>query len=96
MRERNDSPEIPDTSVRESFSPEEAAKPSDSVVRSVAALTDTDPVDLPVLYDATDTGALDRLTHRETDADLRICFTYAGMAVALSETGELEVATLDD
>jgi hypothetical protein len=96
MREHTDSPELPDTSVRDSFDSADDTKPSDRVVRSVAALTDTDPVDLPALYDAIDPGALDRIFDGGTDAELSICFTYAGTEVSLSETGELEVAALDN
>ena len=66
------------------------------MVRAVAVLTDTDPVELPALYDDVDPEALDQLVGSATDGDVQICFTYAGTEVYFSEAGDLEVCTVDN
>ncbi|MFC6865476.1 HalOD1 output domain-containing protein [Halomicroarcula sp. GCM10025817] len=96
MREKSDTPEAPGTSVRDSFDSDGDAKPSDRVVQTVAVLTDTDPVDLPALYDAVDPEALNQLVSPEAATHLNICFTYAGTEVYFGEDGDLEVTLLDD
>lgn len=72
-------------------------RPSMTVVRAVAALTDTSPLDLDPLYDTIDPDKLDEL-FRDPDgsavrADVR--FTYSGCRVIVTED-EVHVQLLRD
>lgn len=70
--------------------------PSDRVIRSVAVLSDTDPVDLPPLYDAVHVEALDELVSESGPDQCEITFEYAATRVHFSGDGDLTVTSLDD
>jgi hypothetical protein len=95
MREGDDLLGTSTGTVRYPHDPADDAKPSERVVRSVAALTDTDPVDLPPLYDAIDPEALDRLVDSQADSECEIAFQYAGTEVYFSEPGDLHVTSFE-
>lgn len=63
---------------------------SERVVRSVADNTNTDPLELPPLFDTVDPDALDALVRSLSDGELT--FTYAGCAVTVDSTGAVELA----
>lgn len=83
-------------SVSEHFDPNDDSSASDRVIRSVAALIDDDPVDLPPLYEAIDPEALDVLVDDSADDQCEISFKYAETEVYFSPNGDLRVASADD
>lgn len=62
---------------------------STRVVDSVATATNTDPVELPRLYDVIDPDALETAVHTMTGGE--ICFQYAGHAVTVRSDGTVHV-----
>ncbi|WP_347877763.1 HalOD1 output domain-containing protein [Halobacterium sp. R2-5] len=64
-----------------------AGTPSNRILDAVAAQTDSDPVDLPPLYDTIDPEVLDSLV--ETMDNGAISFTYAGHEITVAHDGEL-------
>lgn len=61
-----------------------SARPSVAVVEAVAAATERDPRDLPVLHDAVDADALDALLdggESNSRSAVRVEFDYAGVSV---------------
>jgi hypothetical protein len=56
--------------------------PSEQVVDAVAACADTDPLDLPPLYESIDTDALDAL-FRSNGGDCTVVFEYADYEVTV-------------
>lgn len=68
--------------------------PSMAVVEKIAALERTDPTELPPLYEAVDTEALDALVESATGSDatdLRVEFTYHGHQVIVTTDGVVHV-----
>lgn len=67
------------------------------VVRSVADVTGTDPLDLPPLYEAVDADAVERLCTYADGGDLSIQFEYAGciVTVCAGEDASVEVESDD-
>ena len=64
------------------------------VVYTVADVSDTDPVDLPPLYDVIDTDALNDLVAGSYDSALRtISFQYCGYTVTVTGDGDISVAS---
>ena len=66
--------------------PMNSATPSTAVVEAVAAATDRDPLDMPVLQDAIDADALDALLDGNNSASLspvHVEFDYAGVSVVV-------------
>lgn len=64
------------------------------VVYTVADVSDTDPTDLPPLYDAIDTDALNDLVAGSHDGALRtIAFQYCGYTVTVTGDGDINVAS---
>lgn len=57
------------------------------VVQNVANTTDSDPLELPPLYDAVDPDALDTLVGRMSDGV--VSFTYAGHVVTVTSEGSI-------
>ncbi|ELY49217.1 HalOD1 output domain-containing protein [Natronolimnohabitans innermongolicus] len=58
--------------------------PVNAVIEAVAETTDSDPLDLPPLYDAVDPDALNTLiTGAETNT--RVQFQYAGFDVVVQD-----------
>lgn len=62
---------------------------STRVVEAVARATDTDPLELPPLYDVVDGDSLDACIAELDDGSLT--FTYAGAEVTVASTGTVEV-----
>lgn len=72
----------------------DGASPSETVVRTVAAVTDTDPPSLPSLYDSVDPDALDSLfsSPREVAGRVgRTTFEYADCVVTVASDGDVLV-----
>lgn len=65
--------------------PVDSRSPSERLVHAVAEQTNTDPVELPPLYDTIDPDALDALL--STLEGGKIEFQYAGHAVRLESDG---------
>lgn len=65
--------------------------PTVAVVEAVAAATDRDPTDLPLLQRTVDPDALDALFDGEAGPDRSVClsFTYAGAKVTLGDNGQV-------
>lgn len=76
-----------------------ARSPSRAVISTVALATETDPTDLPPLFDALDTEALDALFGGDgpgrDGATAELSFEYAGQTVTVGGDGVLEVAPAD-
>jgi hypothetical protein len=67
---------------------------TETVVEAVAEQTGRDPFDLPPLYEAVDTDALNRLvggTRADRGSNLTVTFTVAGCRVRVTGTGEVRV-----
>ncbi|RQG90893.1 hypothetical protein EA473_19810 [Natrarchaeobius chitinivorans] len=63
-----------------------------AVVSAVAKVEDTDPVDLPPLYNAIDSEALNNLfTSRSESTVEQLTFQYAGYTIVVSGSGEVHV-----
>ena len=72
----------------------EAAPPTaESIVDAVAAATGSPPSELPPLYDAVDTGALDRFF--DSTAHSTVTFRYLDFRVTAAGDGTVEVYPLD-
>lgn len=56
---------------------------SERIVRTVATVTNTDPIDLPTLYGAVDPDALDTLVDGMAMGE--VTFTYAGCEVTVTD-----------
>lgn len=72
------------------FGPDET--PSEAVTTAVAAITNQSPMDLPVLNDAIDPGALNRLfdpTNRNASSPT-VTFAYCGYTITVTQ-GEVQV-----
>jgi len=68
----------------------EAANPvSRRVIDSVAALSDTDPLELPPLCDEVDPDALDALCRQMSEG--QVSFRYAGYSVTVDGDGFVDV-----
>lgn len=68
------------------FDPDET--PSEAVITAVAAVTDQPPVELPVLNDTIDPGALDRL-FEDTDGNApspTVTFEYFGCVITVTSS----------
>lgn len=66
--------------------------PVHAVVSAVAEVEETDPVDLPPLYDAINPEALNELFTSQSDSSVaQITFEYAGYAIVVRGSGVVEV-----
>lgn len=71
-------------------SPPDYCSPAERIIHSVAEQTNTDPLELPLLYKTIDTDALDAfLTKAETG---EIQFQYAGQTVSVESGGEVHLS----
>ena len=59
------------------------------IVRRVATATDSDPLELPPLYEAIDPDTLDSLVEGMADGELS--FAYAGYQVSVDSVGTVSV-----
>lgn len=62
---------------------------------TVAAYSDTRPLELPALHDVIDPDALDAL-FRSREGDGTVVFRYAGYEVTVGSDGEVDLAPVDD
>lgn len=70
---------------------ESTTKPaSEQVVETVATSRNTEPTDLPLLYEILDPEALDTIVRTMTDG--KICFEYAGHAVTVQSDGTVNIS----
>lgn len=65
--------------------PRVRATATGQVIRTVAETTDTDPLELPPLYETIDPDALDALVENMTTGT--ISFTYAGRDLTVNSDG---------
>jgi len=65
------------------------------VVTAVAKAADTDPVELPPLYEYIDPDALDKLVGDATRFEGYITFDYDGYSVTTYADGEIVVHQID-
>lgn len=63
--------------------------PSRAVVRAVADAADAEPIELPPLYEAVDTDALDAVFRGRPGG--RVTFDYAGHTVTVRHNAEVTV-----
>lgn len=63
---------------------------TERVVRAVAAHTDSDPLELPPLYEAIDPDALNAGVHASGESELS--FHYAGRVVTATGDGTIDVS----
>ena len=74
-----------------------ANTPVYTVVSAVAEVTDSDPVDLPPLYDAVDPEALNDLFTARADPTVdQVTFRYAGYSIVVRGSGEVQVRPAQD
>lgn len=69
--------------------PIDFASPSERLVHTVAEQTNTDPLELPPLYDTIDPDALDALLTTLEGGNIE--FQYAGHAVRLESDGDVHL-----
>jgi|AntDeeMetagen134_2_1112570.scaffolds.fasta_scaffold00084_32 hypothetical protein len=71
--------------------------PSTAIVSAVAAVSDTDPLDMDPLHTTVDTDALNSLItpHRAPVGDSHVTFEYCGCEVTASSYGGLKVRPLE-
>lgn len=69
---------------------------SDCVVAAAAAVTDTEPLELPPLYETVDADALNELCASREGSDLRVSFRYAGCTVTIEGPDQVSIAGWDD
>lgn len=65
--------------------PAEYCSLAERIIHSVAEQTNTDPLELPLLYEAIDPDALDALLDKLQDG--KIQFQYAGQTVSVESDG---------
>lgn len=63
----------------------DSCSPSERIIQSVAEQTNTDPLELPLLYDTIDPDALDALLNRLEGCEIQ--FQYAGQTVCVESDG---------
>ncbi|WP_226482057.1 HalOD1 output domain-containing protein [Natrinema amylolyticum] len=70
-------------------------RPSEAVVTAVATLCESEPAELPPLYEVVDPDALDSFVeHAQRAADAgthRVWFTYEGFDVGVRTDGEIRI-----
>lgn len=70
--------------------PAESVSPSERIVYTVAEQTNTEPHELPPLYDSIDPDSIDRLLTSMEHGELQ--FQYAGQAVTVNSDGSVDVS----
>lgn len=86
-----DGPPSPVTFDRYDWS--EVERPSVTVVRAVAAVTNREVFDLPQLREYVDPDALDRiLADRNDRPGVRVSFRYDGVDVTVNSDGRIEIS----
>jgi len=64
---------------------------STAIVQELATVEGVEPEELPPLYDAIDTDALDTLIHQSDTDDVTIGFDYGQYRIHVEGTGEITV-----
>lgn len=86
---------MPDYGIANAAHVAEAVTPSERVLETVAAYSNTPPEELPLLYEAIDPDALDALfTSNELSA--RVEFEYNDYHVAVSDDGVVDLTRLTE
>ncbi|MEF8779487.1 MAG: HalOD1 output domain-containing protein [Haloferacaceae archaeon] len=73
----------------------DGVSPSTAVVEAVAAVTDCEPLELPLFSDHVDLEALDALVTAGgsgSDGRIRVSFAYDDLRVRVSSDGEIEIS----
>lgn len=65
------------------------SSPSELVIDTLAEKTESDPTDLPPLYEAIDPDALNELFCGREDG--AVTFRYCGYEITISSTGEIAI-----
>lgn len=78
---------------RDGFRTVDDVSPSETVIREVAAKTDTDPLALPPLYESIDPDALDALFESSEGNSVQVEFEYAGRHVVVDDSGNVGVSS---
>ncbi|WP_290819450.1 HalOD1 output domain-containing protein [Halovivax sp.] len=73
------------------FDPGGGDDPVVAIVRAVAAVTDRDPTEMPLLFETVHTGALSRVLDASPPGTLEVTFPYAGCDVTVSSDGTVLV-----
>lgn len=69
---------------------EQPVSVSNRLITKVAEVSDTDPTDLPCLYDRVDPDALNDLIHEMTEG--AVYLEYAGYQVVIDSSATIDVA----
>lgn len=72
----------------------DSVPPSTAVVEAVAAMTDRDPLDMPLIYDRIHVDSLDSLLtakQSRTDGSVEVSFSYDGIDVHVSSDGDIRI-----
>lgn len=79
--------------VLEQFDWNGKERPSETVVRAVAATEDCDPLEVDPLQESIDTDALDALVTSDGDGahDVTVTFPYEGYGILVESSGLVEV-----
>lgn len=84
---------------RASFEPDRATI-GETIILVVAAVTRTDPLELPLLYPVIDSEMVERLVNSSVtgspSGDLHISFTYVGCEVTVHSYGVIAVCPLEE
>lgn len=88
--------DAPNRSYEVSYGLSEDDTPSTTVVRAVAAVTGTSPLDLEPLYNAIDSDHLDNFfqNNEKHTVEAELAFTYNGCEVVVTDT-EIHVQTVE-
>lgn len=74
----------------------ERLSPSLALVEAIAAIEETDPVDLEPIGNSIDMNAIDRIIHASNDdRETRITLSYQGYHVTISTAGVVELQPAD-
>lgn len=68
---------------------------STALVQEIAAAEGVDPTELPPLYDAIDTDALDALVQQSGAADVTVEFDYGNYRIHIGGTREITITPSD-
>jgi len=76
------------------YSPDQHQPITEAVINAVAAVSGTDPLELPPLYEAIDPDALELIVREPNAAPTRSCFvgfTLGAWGVIVTGAGEIQV-----
>lgn len=67
-----------------------------AVLRTVAAVSNKTPTDLPPLYEAVDPDALEELMRSDSGQTIEATFPYFGYVITVRSDGEISVSSPDE